>query len=192
MAQVATYTVEAFVEDVRNMFASTTDPRAQAQFVARHMQELLKTPGWLEERINLPAEGGFGRYDLHQDDEFGHPEDGFLLMCGVQPAGQEGVPHDHGTTWVVYGVYEGAIEQTKWRWSYPETDRTSPQLKPLESWVQEPGDIAFFLPGEIHHTRNAVEGRSVVIRLEGQKLSGMLRHRYNPKDSSAELYSSGS
>ena len=115
MAQVATYTVEAFVEDVRNMFASTTDPRAQAQFVARHMQELLKTPGWLEERINLTAEGGFGRYDLHQDDEFGHPEDGFLLMCGVQPAGQEGVPHDHGTTWVVYGVYEGAIEQTKWR-----------------------------------------------------------------------------
>ncbi len=122
MTQAATYTMETFVADVRQIFASTKDPRAQAQEVARHMQVLLKAPGWLEERINLSAEGGFGRYDLHQDEEFGHPEGGFLLMCGVQAPGKEaGVPHDHGTTWVVYGVYKGAIEQTKWRWSYPET-----------------------------------------------------------------------
>ena len=37
----------------------TKDPRLQAQEVARHMQELLSAPGWLEERINLLAEGGF-------------------------------------------------------------------------------------------------------------------------------------
>ena len=30
MAQVATYTMKAFVEDVREMFSTTTDPRAQA------------------------------------------------------------------------------------------------------------------------------------------------------------------
>ncbi len=191
MTQLATYTMQAFVEDVRNMFASTTDPRAQAQFVARHMKELLDVPGWLEEQIDLPAEGGFGRYDLHQDEEFGHPEAGFLLMCGVQRPGQDNLPHDHGTTWVVYGVYQGAIEQTKWRWSYPETDRTSPEIKPLESWVQGAGDIAFFLPGEIHNTRNVDDDRSVVIRLEGQKLAGMLRHRYNPETNTGEICSSG-
>ena len=192
MTQTATYTMEAFVDDVKEIFASTKDPLAQAQAVADHMQVLLDVPDWLEEKLNLPEEGGFGRYDLHFDEDSGSPEPGFLLMCTVQKPDQDNLPHDHGAAWVVYGVYDGAIEQTKWRWSYPETDRTSPQIKPLESWVQEPGDIAFFLPGEIHHTRNAVEGRSVVIRLEGQKLSGMLRHRYNPKDSSAELYSSGS
>ena len=190
MTQVITYTLEAFIEDVRQIFASTKDPRAQAQGVARHMQELLKTPGWLEERINLPAEGGFGRHDLHQDEEFGHPEGGFVLMCSASAPGPAGIPHDHGTTWVVYGVYQGAIEQTKWRWSYPETDRTSPEIKPLESWVQGPGDIAFFLPGEIHNTRNLADDRSVVIRLEGQKLAGMIRHRYNPETNAAELYSS--
>ena len=192
MTQTATYTVEAFVEDVRNMFASTTDPRAQAQFVARHMQELLKTPGWLEERINLPAEGGFGRYDLHQDEEYGHPEGGFLLMSGVQAPGKEaGIPHDHGTTWVVYGVYKGAIEQTKYRWSYPEIDRTSPEVKLVESWVQGPGDIAFFLPGEIHNTQCVADERTIVVRLEGQKLAGMIRHRYDPKTNTAWTYTSG-
>ena len=190
MTQVATYTMETFVEDVRQIFAMTKDPRTQAQEVARHMKELLSAPGWLEERINLPAEGGFGRHDLHQDEEFGHPQGGFLLMCGIQRPGQDNLPHDHGTTWVVYGVHQGAIEQTKWRWSYPATDRTSPELKPLESWVQGPGDIAFFLPGEIHHTRCVANDRSVVIRLEGQKLAGMLRHRYNPQTNTAELYTS--
>ena len=59
MTQAATYTMETFVEDVRQIFATTQDPRTQAQEVARHMQALLCAPGWLEERIHLPAEGGF-------------------------------------------------------------------------------------------------------------------------------------
>ena len=75
--------------------------------------------------------------------------------------------------------------------SYPETDRTSPQIKPLESWIQGVGDIAFFLPGEIHNTRNVDETRSVVVRLEGQRLADLIRHRYNPETNSGELYTSG-
>ena len=189
MTQTAVYTMEAFVEDARQVFASTKDPRIQAQQIARHLKELLKVPGWLEEKIDLPAEGGFGSHELHHDQEYGHPDGGFYLMCGVQRPGQDNLPHDHGSTWVVYGVYQGGIEQTKWRWSYPEADRTSPELKNVESWVQEPGEIAFFLPGEIHNTRNADEVRSVVVRLEGQKLAGLPRHRYDPKTNSAEIYS---
>ena len=61
----------------------------------------------------------------------------------------------------------------------------------MESWVQGAGDIAFFLPGEIHQTRCVADDRAVVIRLEGQKLAGMLRHRYDPKTNTAELYTSG-
>jgi len=190
MTQTKTYTLEAFIEDARQVFASTKDPRTQAQEIARHMKNLLAVPDWLEEKLNLPAEGGFGRVDFHHDQEYGHPDGGFLLMCSVQRPGQDNLPHDHGTTWVVYGVYEGAIEQTKWRWSYPESDRTSPEIKPLESWVQQPGGVAFFLPGEIHNTRCIADDRSLVIRLEGRKLEGVLRHRYNPETNTAEAYSS--
>ena len=191
MTQTKVYTMETFVEDVRQIFATSKDPRTQAQEVARHMKELLSSPGWLEEKLNLPAEGGFGRVELHHDKEFGHPEGGFLLMCGVQRPGQDNLPHDHGTTWVVYGVYQGAIEQTKWRWDYPETDRTAPEIKPVASWVQGDGEVAFFLPGEIHNTRCVADGRTLVVRLEGQKLAGMPRHRYNPDTNTAELYTSG-
>ena len=87
MTQTKAYTMEAFVDDARAVFESTKDPRTQAQQIARHMTTLLAEPGWLEEKLNLPAEGGFGRVDLHQDEEYGHPDGGFLLMCGIQRPG---------------------------------------------------------------------------------------------------------
>ena len=189
MATVTTtVTMEKFVQDIRDVFASTGDPREQAQRVAAHMQEALRVPGWLEEAINLPPEEGYGRVDLHQDEEYGHPGPGFLLMCSVQHPGQDNWPHDHGSSWVVYGVYEGAIEQVKWGWVYDEGKWTTPHLERYQDYVENPGDVAFFLPGEIHNTRNVNEGRSVVVRVEGQELSRVPRHRYNPETGEASLY----
>ena len=113
------YTVDEFIDDVREIFDATQDPLAQAQGVANKMEVLLQTPGWLEERLELPDEGGYGRYDLHLDEDYGHPGGGFWLMASVQKPDQDNLPHDHGAAWVVYGVYDGAIKQTKFRWYYP-------------------------------------------------------------------------
>ena len=191
MARASVYTMEGFVQDVRQVFASSKDPRHQAEKAAGHMKYLLAVPGWLEEKINLPEEGGYGRADLHLDDDYGHPGPGFLLMCSIQRPGQDNLPHDHGASWVVYGVYKGAIEQTKWRWTYGESEWTSPELKPAERLVQKDGDVAVFLPGEIHTTKNLLEGRSLVVRLEGQILERVVRHRYDHVANTAGVHSSG-
>ena len=188
MTQTATYTRERFIADVRQVFASTQDPRAQAQAVAKHMRALLAVPGWLDEKLQSLPQGGYGRVDLHMDDAYGHPEPGFLAMCSAQRPGQDNSPHDHGASWVVYGVYQGAIEQTKWRWVYPAQDWTSPELKPAERYGQREGEVAFFLPGEIHTTKNVHEGRSLVFRLEAQRLDQVMRHRYNPQANAARAF----
>ena len=187
MTQTATYTMEAFVDDVKEIFASTKDPLAQAQAVADHMQVLLDVPDWLEEKLNLPEEGGFGRYDLHFDENSGSPEPGFLLMCTVQKPDQDNLPHDHGAAWVVYGVYDGAIEQTKWRWFYKGEGVESTQIKQYGKFVQNDGSVAFFLPGEIHKTLNVAGGRSVVVRLESQKLDRITRYQYDSNDNSVKV-----
>ena len=187
MTQTATYTMEAFVDDVKRIFASSKDPLVQAQAVAHHLKELLAVPGWLEKKINLPEEGGYGRYDLHLDEELGHPGSGFWLMCSVQKDGQESPVHDHGVAWVAYAVYQGAIEQSKWRWFYKGEGVDSTQIKKYGSFVQNDGSVAFFLPGEIHKTLNVAGGRSVVVRLESQKLDRVTRYEYDPKDSSVKI-----
>ncbi len=89
---------------------------------------------------------------------------------------------------MVYGVYKGAIEQTKYKWTYTKDgDWMSPELRTSERFVQRPGDVAFFLPGEIHTTTSVGSEPPVVIRLEAQWLDRVLRHAYNPEKNTAVL-----
>ena len=179
MTQTATYTMEAFVDDVKEIFTATKDPLAQAQAVSDKMKDLLAVPGWLEEKLNLPEEGGFGRYDLHIDEEVGLPGAGFYLMVTVQKPDQTQLPHDHGVAWVAYGVYKGAIKQTKFRWAFPGEGVDSPQIKVTGAFTQKNGSVAYFLPGEIHQTLNVTGERALVVRLESQKLDTLTRYQYD-------------
>lgn len=189
MATTTTYTFDTFISDVRGVFAATKDPLARAEGVRHHLQRLLTVPGWLEERLNLPAEGGFGRTDLYMDRDYGHPAPGFLVMCSVQRPGQANpAPHDHGASWVAYGVYQGAIEQRTFRWVYPEgPTKSPPKLQESGRFLQRQGEVAYFLPGEIHSPSNASNGRTIVVRVEAQKLEGVLRHRYNQETNTVTL-----
>ena len=179
--QIANYTMEAFVEDVRNVFRNETDPHVQAKTVSAFLEDLLAVPGWLEEKIDIPEEGGYGRFSLHLDEETGHPGNGWWLMAPVQKPGQDNLPHDHGVTWVVYGIYKGSIRQRKWRWAFPGEGVDHAQIKETGQFIQRDGDVAYFLPGEIHDTLNVEEGRSIVVRLESQKLDRVTRFQYNPE-----------
>ena len=180
MTQAATYTLEQFYNDLRGVFASVTDPLGRAEGIREHVRRLLQNPEVLEEKLDLPEDGGFGRVDLYVDDEYGHPNPGFLVMCSVQRPGQTNIPHDHGASWVVYGVGRGTIEQRKYRWVYPEDNvfDSSPELQELGRYTQNEGDVAYFLPGEIHTTHNVNDGRSLVLRIEAQDLRGVWRHQY--------------
>lgn len=80
----------------------------------------------------------------------------------------------------MYGVYKGAIEQTKYTWAYNQSgDWTAPELKPGDHFVQKKGEIAFFLPGEIHKTSAVGDEPPIVLRLEAQLLDRVARHAYD-------------
>ena len=91
MTQTTAYSVDAFIDDVREIFNTTQDALAQASGVAERMERLLTTPGWLEERLELPDEGGYGRYDIHLDEDYGHPGWRFLAH-GVGAEARPGQP----------------------------------------------------------------------------------------------------
>ena len=186
--QVANYTMEAFIEDVNEVFLTIEDPHVQAKTVSDHLEVLLAVPGWLEEKLELEEEGGFGRFSLHLDEESGHPGNGWWLMASVQKPGQDNLPHDHGTTWVVYGVYDGEIRQRKWRWAFPGEGVDKAQIVEHGEFLQKNGAVAYFMPGEIHDTLNTLEeGRSLVVRLESQKLDRVTRFQYNPEEGTMKV-----
>jgi predicted metal-dependent enzyme (double-stranded beta helix superfamily) len=194
MTQTSAYSVEAFIEDVRQAFSSTKDPRSQAQAIARHLTELLAVPGWAEEKLRKQAEAGGGALDLHVDEKLGHPgpdtTPGFKLMCSLSQGTVPTVntPHDHGAGFVVYGVYQGENEHTTWRWTHPEGDHISTQLSPQTTFKLTAGQVAFFLPGEIHSVRRSVEDRTIILRIESRDLDNLWRHRYDAEASSAMAF----
>lgn len=196
MTQTATYTMARFIADIQQVFDTTRDPRSQAHNVAQHMQQLLAVPGCLDAELDLSSRQGFGRVNLHLDDRYGHPGPGFLVMCALlPPSGQakkgltRGTPHDHGASWVAYGIYQGAIEQTTYHWVYPpEGQRTSPLLQERERFVQSVGDVAFFLPGEIHKTATIGDELAVALRVEAQAMNHVVRHRYDPQTHTVEMF----
>ena len=192
MAQVSTNALDTFIAGVRQVFATVEDPRTQAQGIAEHMKRLLGDPNWLREKVGDRT----GRVDLYVDGEYGHPGPGFLVMCTIgdgsapqaqAPAKGGAVPHDHGASFVVYGVYRGAGQQIRYRWVYPQGAWTSPQLTESERFVQRAGEVAFFLPGEIHSTAGAGKGQTVIVRMEAQKLERVTRHRYDTGANAAHL-----
>jgi len=192
MSESANYTIEKFIGDVKKVFASTNDPRAQGGAIAKHMEALLASPS-LPDDIEQRAAGRTGRIDLYVDQEHGHPGPGFCLMTTItdpnaQGGSRERFPHDHGASFVVYGVFKGATQQVKFRWTCPDNgDRKTPELKEYDRFTQDTGQAAFFLPGEIHMTGPAGGGPSRIIRLEAQKLDRVPRHSYKSKGATVAL-----
>ncbi len=184
--------IDRFVVAVRDVFANTRDARAQAQGISKQMKILLAAPNLMDE-IKQKGGGKPGRIDLHIDDTYGHPGPGFCLMTSLTPKGKAtggARAHDHGASYVVYGVYKGAIEQTKYTWAYNSNgDWTAPELREGDRFVQKEGEIAFFLPGEIHKTSAVGDDPPVVLRLEAQFLDRVARHTYNLESSEALSHS---
>lgn len=183
MSAVAVYTLDAFVNDLQQAFASHEDLVGRANSVAEVLEHLLRVGGWVQELLD---KGGYDALpgSTYTDPAYGHPSAGFHITCGAQKIGQANSPHDHGASWVVYGVYQGKIEQTRWSWDY-SNGLLRPRLVPKESFSQDPGQAAYFLPGEIHDTKNVADGRSVVVRVEAQKISTVWRHRYDKQANTA-------
>ena len=174
--------IDQFVEVVDGVFAKTSDPRAQAREIAAQMKVLLSSPDLMQE-IEERGGGKNGRIDLHIGKSYGHPGPGFCLMTSLTPKGKArggARAHDHGAAFVVYGVYKGAIQQTKYTWAYPQpADKLGPELKQGDQFVQGEGEVAFFLPGEIHKTSSFGDDAPVVLRLESLLLDRVTRHAYD-------------
>ena len=179
MAEARHQALDTFVEATREAIRTRSDAREQAEAVTAAAADLVAEDGWMEQLMDVA--GTRARAELHYDDELGHPEPGFVVKGSVtdpsEPTGGS-VPHDHGAAWVVYAVYRGEMEQYRYGWEYDD-DARNPRLVERAVFTQEPGDVLFLLPGEIHRTNLVGEEPTWVVRIESQHLDTLNRHRYD-------------
>lgn len=135
--------LETFVARVRASWGPLSTEVVAA--CRAHLETLLQAPAgepWLASLLeDKPA-----RRELYRD-----PDHGFVLLAHVEPQGVYRAPHDHGRSWVLYGVQSGDMEMG----TYGRTVDAQGQVRLVkrDATPVRPGMAMAYLPGDIHDTR---------------------------------------
>jgi hypothetical protein len=110
-----------------------------------HLEALLQAPSdepWL---ASLHEETPATR-ELYRD-----PDHGFVLLAHFEAQDQYRRPHDHGRSWVLYGVQSGEMEMGTF--ARTEDAQGHVRLVQRDATSVRPGMAMAYLPGDIHDTR---------------------------------------
>ncbi|MFN4090216.1 MAG: hypothetical protein ACK4QW_14405 [Alphaproteobacteria bacterium] len=101
------------------------------------------------------------------------PELGFCICGHVYEGAAHGAPHDHGSSWAIYGLALGDTEMTDWRIVQRGAGSDPSLVEPVRTYVLKPGDCHFYDVGAVHSPKR--EGPTKLVRIEGANLDHVQR-----------------
>lgn len=108
---------------------------------------------------------------LHHDAELG-----FLVLAHVFREARRTPPHDHGSTWAIYGQVSGTTFMDEWEVVEPATPQQPGLVRLVETYPLGPGQARTYNEGFIHSPWR--EGPAKLIRIEGGPFEREARLRY--------------
>jgi hypothetical protein len=159
------YTLEQLSDDIRA--ALKTDPGVGGkQAVVKLVAKVLLDKDFVDK--HLRAEDCKPRKVLFED-----PELGFCVCGHVYEKPAHGAPHDHGSSWAIYGLAVGDTEMTDWRIVRKGEGETPSLVEPERTYVLRPGDAHFYDVGVVHSPKR--DGLTKLVRIEGANLDRIKR-----------------
>jgi len=167
---------QAFEETVRHVLQNTKSEKEIVQNLTPYFRSFLETEGLVPEEIKQPkSKEKYGQYLLYK------PEDeAFSIIAFVWGPGQKAPVHDH-LVWGLVGIYEGAIEETRYRKIDNDNDRVHEvQLEIIDTVIAKKNDISFVYPpnADIHGVQNPFKDQAVTIHIYGTDIGKHPRHSY--------------
>jgi hypothetical protein len=159
------YTLEQLSDDIRAALRSDPGP-AGKQAICAIVSKALLDQTFVS--THLTAEACRPRKVLYED-----PDLGFCVCGHVYENPAAGAPHDHGSSWAIYGLAEGDTEMTDWRVVKQGVGQDPTLVEPERTYVLRPGDAHFYDVGVIHSPRRETLTR--LIRIEGANLDHIRR-----------------
>ena len=160
-----TYTLEQLSSDIKA--ALKADPgKGGKEAVCKLVSRVLHDQDFIARHLN--AADCKPRKVLYED-----PELGFCICGHVYEKPAHGQPHDHGSSWAIYGVAVGDTEMTDWR-IVKKGDGANPTLvEPERTYVMKPGDSHFYDVGVVHSPNR--DTLTKLVRIEGSNLDRIKR-----------------
>lgn len=166
------YTLEQLSGDIRKALKADSGA-AGKQAVCDLVSKVLLDKAFVDK--HLRAEDCKPRKVLYED-----PELGFCVCGHVYEKPAHGQPHDHGSSWAIYGLAVGDTEMTDWR-IVRKGDGTTPTLvEPERVYVLKPGDAHFYDVGVVHSPKR--DGLTKLVRIEGANLDRIKRSNIKAAD----------
>lgn len=159
------YTLENLAADIKAALKADPGPNGKAK-VCEHVSKALKDQAFIEQ--HLTAEQCKPRKVLYED-----PELGFCICGHVYEGAASSGPHDHGSSWAIYGVAVGDTEMTDWKIVREGSGDQPILVEPERSYLMLPGDAHFYDVGDVHSPKR--EGSTKLIRVEGANLDHIKR-----------------
>jgi len=159
------YTLEQLAADIRAALKADAGIGGK-QAVCKFVSKVLLDKDFVAK--HLTSDQCKPRKVLYED-----PELGFCICGHVYEKPAHGEPHDHGSSWAIYGLAEGDTEMTDWR-IVKKGDAANPTLvEPERTYVLRPGDSHFYDVGVVHSPKRDTVTR--LVRIEGANLDRIKR-----------------
>jgi hypothetical protein len=160
-----TYTLEQLAGDIKAALKADAG-KGGKQAVCKLVSKVLLDQEFIAKHLN--AADCKPRKVLYED-----PELGFCICGHVYEKPAHGSPHDHGSSWAIYGVAVGDTEMTDWR-IVEKGDATRPTLvEPERTYVMKPGDSHLYEVGAVHSPKR--DTLTKLVRIEGANLDRIKR-----------------
>jgi hypothetical protein len=159
------YTLEQLSADIRGALKTDPGPTGK-QAICALVSKVLLDKEFVAQY--LTAEQCRPRKVLYED-----PDMGFCVCGHVYETPAVGAPHDHGSSWAIYGLAVGDTEMIDWRVVTPGDGDKPTLVAPDRSYVLKPGDAHFYDVGVVHSPNR--QGLTKLVRIEGANLDHIKR-----------------
>lgn len=150
--------VQEFIEEVRAIYARTTDDNMEERLaqVRPLLQKLLTDEALKERSFDWPFGNDTSKDYVENLLFYEDPDYGFVLNSLMKLPNESTAVHDHGHTWTLYGVLRGGERVLRYERKDDGTNQERADLVRVGDSIVEPGYIDFVRPFEVHveHTAN--------------------------------------
>jgi hypothetical protein len=164
-----TYTLDAFVKDAQAALHASNTPAGREQ-VRQLLEKLLANKSFVEEAVGPAAP--MGTRKLYEDKDLG-----FVVLAHCNAKGHKSPPHDHGSSWAVYGQAIRYTDMSEYRRIDGGRDAGDARLEKVKSYRLEPGRAGIYDVGAVHAI-DYPEG-SRFVRVTGRDLDHVKRLKYD-------------
>lgn len=171
MVENTSYDLDKFIADCRSTLARDPGPSGRER-VRLDLERLLSNPAFISKHCG--DDQPIGIKLLYED-----PKLGFQVLAHIMGKARVSPPHDHGTSWAIYGQATGYTDMTEWQREDDGSDPTHAKVRPIKKYRLNPGQAGIYQDGAIHSIDYPDNARFV--RVTGTDLDKIERIKIDAK-----------